>query len=92
MKTEIEYFIKELDPKRTSVAKFINNDFAKIYVQENSQCDCPGALYHKRQCRHMAIKTLWLKLNKPVGYFTINPKKGEPTFHPINQESTSNAS
>lgn len=78
---EVDYFIKELDATRTAVAKFVDDTFEQVYVQENSNCQCPGAIYHKTQCKHLRIKKAWIELGKPIGYFTVN-KKGEPTFHP----------
>lgn len=79
---ENEYWIKALDATRTAIHKDGEEGAnQKVFVQEgDADCNCPGAIYHRTQCKHMKIRIAWRALGQPLGYFTV-PKNGDPIFH-----------
>lgn len=84
-KSQTTYIVRELDEKRCSISKWEDGEYKQVYVTENSECQCPGAMYHRTQCRHMLIRAAWLRLNKPHGQFIV--KNGKVIFLPLEETS-----
>lgn len=82
MTVETLYHIRRLDEKRVAVSKFEDGDLGQVYTIENSQCDCPGCLYHKTECKHLKILKVWKGLNEGPYNFSVN-KKGIVTPHKL---------
>lgn len=77
-----EYRVKRLDAKRVAVSKWDSTgDIEQVYTIEDHNCECPGAMYHRIQCKHLKIREAWLGMGEPYGFFTVN-KKGVVLFHP----------
>lgn len=74
---EIRYHLKRLDAKRIAVTKLVDGEFEPpTYMMENSNCDCPGAVYHKTECKHLKVKKAWEKLGEGAYCFEVK-KNGE---------------
>lgn len=80
-KPEVLYYIRALDDKRCAVSKFEEGDLIQTYVITNSNCDCPGAVYHKVECKHLRIKKTWEGLNR--GAFAFEVKGNKVHIHPL---------
>lgn len=76
MNPEIRYSIKRLDEKRVAVFKWVDDNLAQTYTIENEQCDCPGCLYHKTQCKHLKIRKHWIATDEPNFFNYEVTKKG----------------